>query len=250
MIEFDHISLTLGENTVLSDISLKLSANKVHILLGPSGSGKSTILKTLLGIHRPTAGRILLGNSVLNGENQRQIADKIGYIPQDGGLFPHLSAEDNILLVSKLRGMNRKEAVERLKKLREFVHIDKKTLKLYPRNLSGGEKQRVALMRALFRNPDILLMDEPLGALDPIRRGLLKEELRCLFKTLKKTVIFVTHDIFEASYLGENVVLISQGQVVQEGPLEDLISTPKNSFVSLFMESQQKATQTTHFKGA
>ena len=247
MIDFQDVSLVLSGNPILSEVSLNLEAQKIHILLGPSGSGKSTLLKAVLGIHRPTKGQILLGHIPLARENQRQMAMKMGHTVQDGGLFPHLTAEENVLLVSKLRRYDPDRAQDRLEQLRKLVHIKEKTLKLYPRHLSGGEKQRVALMRALFCDPDILLMDEPLGALDPIGRGLLKEELHRIFKALKKTVIFVTHDIFEASYLSENVVLISKGRIVQTGPFQDLITAPKSPFVSEFLESQRRATHTAHF---
>ncbi len=247
MIRLEHVSLSFNEHKILRDISLNLEAEKTHVLLGPSGHGKSTLLKVMLGIHIPTKGRVFLNNEHLHKKNQRQMAKKIGHSIQDGGLFPHLTARENILLASKLRKIDSGKSQERLNQLRELVHVEDATLDLYPVDLSGGEKQRVALMRALHCNPDILLMDEPLTSLDPIRRNTLKEELHNIFSALKKTVVFVTHDIFEASYLSDNVILIFKGKIIQTGSFKKLIDKPANKFVVDFIQAQQKATQTQDF---
>lgn len=240
MIKVSNVSLFLNKVEILSSICLNLEAQKTHVLLGPSGCGKSTLLKIILGIYIPTKGEVFINETRLDLKNQRQLVQKIGYCVQDGGLFPSLTAKENILLVSNLRKNDLKKTQERLVYLRELVQVEEKTLDLYPSMLSGGEKQRVALMRALMCDPDILLMDEPLGALDPIKRNLLQEELHNIFKKLKKTVIFVTHDIFEASYLSQNVILMSKGTTVQEGPFKSLITNPVNEFVSNFIQVQRK----------
>ena len=240
MIKLSDISLTFNEVNILSSIYLNLEAQKTHVLLGPSGCGKSTLLKIILGIYKPTEGQVFINKTLLNPENQRQFVQKIGYCVQDGGLFPSLTAKNNILLVSRLRKNDPKTTQERLKYLCELVQVEKATLDLYPSTLSGGEKQRISLMRALMCDPDILLMDEPLGALDPIKRTLLQEELHNIFKKLKKTVLFVTHDIFEASYLSQNVILMSKGAIVQEGPFKTLVTNPSNEFVSNFIQAQRK----------
>ena len=240
MIKISNVSLFLNEVEILSSIRLNLEAQKTHVLLGPSGCGKSTLLKIILGIYTPTKGEVFINGAHLNPKNQRQLVQKIGYCAQDGGLFPSLTAKENILLIPNLRKNDLKKTQERLIYLRELVQVEEKTLDLYPSMLSGGEKQRVALMRALMCDPDILLMDEPLGALDPIKRNLLQEELHNIFKKLKKTVVFVTHDIFEASYLSQNVILMSKGTTVQEGPFKSLITNPANEFVSIFIQAQRK----------
>ena len=247
MIKLENVSLSFSGHRILQDICLELEAERTHVLLGPSGHGKSTLLKVILGIHTPTKGKVFLDNELLNKSNQRQMAKKMGHSIQDGGLFPHLTAKENILLASKLRRTGPKKSRERLQYLRELVHVDEATLDLYPADLSGGEKQRVALMRALHCDPDILLMDEPLGSLDPIRRNTLKEELHGIFLSLKKTVVFVTHDIFEASYLSDNVILIFKGKIIQTGSLKKLIDKPANQFVVDFIQAQQKATQASDF---
>lgn len=240
MIKVSNVSLFLNEVEILSSICLNLEAQKTHVLLGPSGCGKSTLLKIILGIYTPTKGEVFINKTRLDPKNQRQLVQKTGYCVQDGGLFPSLTAKENILLVPNLRKTDLKKTQERLVYLRELVQVEEKTLDLYPSLLSGGEKQRVSLMRALMCDPDILLMDEPLGALDPIKRNLLQEELHNIFKKLKKTVIFVTHDIFEASYLSQNVILMSNGTTVQEGPFKSLITNPVNEFVSNFIQVQRK----------
>ena len=240
MIRLVDVSLSLGGHQIIYPLTLDLEAKKTHVLLGSSGCGKSTLLKIILGLYPPSTGQVFLQDVLLTTKNQRQLVQKIGYCVQDGGLFPHLTAQDNILLVSKLRQKNVKESHQRLEYLRDLVQVQKKILKLYPSQLSGGEKQRVALMRALHCDPDILLMDEPLGALDPIKRRSLQEELRHIFNTLNKTVVFVTHDIFEASYLSHNVILLSKGSLIQAGPFETLMTSPANQFVSDFIQMQRK----------
>ena len=240
MIKLSDISLSFNKINILSSICLDFEAQKTHVLLGSSGCGKSTLLKIILGIYNPTKGQVFINKTLLKSQNQRQFVQKIGYCVQDGGLFPSLTAKENILLVSKLRKNDLTKTQERLHYLRLLVQVEEKTLELYPSTLSGGEKQRVSLMRALMCDPDILLMDEPLGALDPIKRNLLQEELSNIFKKLKKTVIFVTHDIFEASYLSQNVILMSKGTIVQQGSFKDLVTSPANEFVSRFIQAQRK----------
>lgn len=238
MIKLSNVSFSVEGDQILSSLSLALEAQKTHVLLGSSGCGKSTLLKIILGLCFPTKGQVFLDGQLLTSKNQRQWVQKIGYCVQDGGLFPHLTAKDNILLVSKLRGQDPSSAQDRLFELCKLVQAREKILDLYPSQLSGGEKQRVSLMRALHNDPDILLMDEPLGALDPIKRRILQKELHDIFSTLKKTVVFVTHDIFEASYLSHNVILLSKGTILQVGSFNDLATAPANQFVSDFMQMQ------------
>ena len=242
MIRLQDVSLSLNGHQILNSISVNLAPQKTHVLLGSSGCGKSTLLKVILGLYTPTTGQVFLEDELLTAKNQRSMVQKIGYCVQDGGLFPHLTAKENILLVSKLRQKDPKASEKRLQELSDLVQVQAKTLALYPAQLSGGEKQRVALMRALHCDPDILLMDEPLGALDPIKRRLLQEELHHIFSTLKKTVIFVTHDIFEASYLSHNVILLSEGAIVQVGPFSELMTSPATQYVSDFIHIQRRTT--------
>ncbi len=242
MIKLANVSLSLNEAQIICDFSLELESQRTHALLGPSGCGKSTLLKIILGLYSPTTGKVFINGVHLTNKNQRQIVQKMGYCVQDGGLFPSLTARENILLTAHLRRKDPSETKKRLAWLCQLVQVEEKTLDLYPSLLSGGEKQRVSLMRALICDPDILLMDEPLASLDPIKRHDLQEHLRYIFNTLKKTVIFVTHDIFEASYLSQNVILMSKGSIVQDGPFKKLMNYPKNQFVSRFIQVQRKAT--------
>jgi osmoprotectant transport system ATP-binding protein len=165
----------------------------------------------------------------------------MGYVIQDGGLFPHLTAEENAVIVARQNGWTPARARERLDALIALVGLSKEHLDRYPIELSGGERQRVGLMRALMLDPPILLFDEPLAALDPIIRVRLQEDLRRIFRELKKTVLFVTHDLAEAAFVADEIVLLHDGEVVQKGPLDELVKRPKDAFVTEFLRAQRVA---------
>ncbi len=239
MIQLKNVSKSFGAKKALSDVTLSLEAQKTHVFLGSSGSGKSTLLKILMGLIPFSEGDAVIAGLRVNTENQRDIKDRVGYVLQEGGLFPHLTLQDNICLKAKLRKWNHSKIEKQLHELSELFGLDKELLKKYPRSCSGGQRQRAAVMRGLFLNPDILMMDEPFGALDPLIRYQLQEDLKKIFNQLKKTVIIVTHDLGEAEYFGHTVTLFSKGKIVQHGDYSDLIERPANNFVTQFVNAQR-----------
>lgn len=167
------------------------------------------------------------------------LARQIGYVIQDGGLFPHLTAKENILLPAKLQKYTNLQITNRLQFLMDLVHLDKEHLQKYPNELSGGQKQRLSLIRALFLDAPLLLLDEPLGALDPSVRSHLQSELKSIFKKVQKTVILVTHDLSEAAFLGHTINLLDQAELQQHGNFKDLLRSPANDFVKSFIQDQK-----------
>lgn len=239
MIKLSGVTKRYGDRTALDSVSLTLESQKIHVFVGSSGSGKSTLLRSILGLVAPESGSILIGDLPVSNMEPRTRAEKMGYVPQDAGLFPHLTAEENIFLASRSLQWSRSRRDERLLDLNKIVLLDSDLLKRYPNELSGGQKQRVALLRALFLNPDIVLMDEPFAALDPLVRAEIQSEVKKLFSRLQKTVIFVTHDIGEAHFLGDQIVLMHDGRVVQKGQLRDLVDHPATEFVTRFLQAQR-----------
>ncbi len=239
MILVKNISRTFGSKLVLDSINLKFEEGKTHVLVGSSGSGKSTLLRILMGLIPPTTGVVEIQNTPLVKSTQRHLALQMGYVIQDGGLFPHLTAEENVTIVAHILKWERPQIQKRLKELLDLVGLDLSLLKKYPKELSGGQKQRVALMRALIHNPPYLLLDEPLGALDPIVRADLQNQLKRIFNTLKKTVLIVTHDVGEAAFFGHTVTLLHFGKVVQHGEFGDFVHKPSTPFVTEFINAQR-----------
>ncbi len=209
------------------------------VLIGPSGCGKSTLLRMILGLIQPDSGSVFLDGEELTSENALRIRKKVGYVVQDGGLFPHLTGRENVLLMSRYLKRDVCQSEKRLMELMELTKLPPCALDRYPAQLSGGQKQRLSLMRALMLNPDLLLLDEPMGALDPMIRMDLQKDLRQIFRTLKKTVIMVTHDLAEAFFLGDEIILMHEGRVVQRGCATDLCDAPKEDFVSQFLSAHQ-----------
>ncbi|MGV3615560.1 MAG: ATP-binding cassette domain-containing protein [Fimbriimonas sp.] len=234
MITLQQVSKRYDEVVALQPIDLTFAAGEVVALIGPSGCGKSTLLRVILGLIEPTSGEVRLDGEAVNSGTVLRVRRKVGYVVQDGGLFPHLTARGNVELMAQHLG--RKVDLDRLTELTRFP---KDGLDRFPAELSGGQRQRVGLMRALALDPSILLMDEPLGALDPLVRVALQRDLKELFTTLRKTVILVTHDLAEAAYLADRIVLMDTGRVVQVGTLEDLIERPASPFVTRFLEAQR-----------
>jgi osmoprotectant transport system ATP-binding protein len=208
-------------------------------LIGPSGCGKSTLLRLLVGLITPSAGRVILHDQELTPANVAQQRHEIGYVIQDGGLFPHLTAEGNVTLLARYLGRAPSEIASRVAELSELVQLSPDALSRFPANLSGGQRQRVGLMRALMLDPPLLLLDEPLGALDPITRRELQAQLKEIFGRLQKTVVLVTHDMGEAAYFGDTIVLMREGRVVQQGTLDDLLQRPAVRYVSDFIRAQR-----------
>lgn len=239
MLEVRHLTKRFGAYTALRDVSLSLPRQETHCLLGSSGSGKSTLLRSMLGLIPVDQGEILWNGRSLVTLQARDRASLIGYMPQEGGLFPHLTAFDNVCLVARHEGWSRDRIEARVDELIQIVALERKLLRRFPHELSGGQRQRVALLRAAFLDANLLLMDEPLGALDPLVRADLQQELRDSFARLRKTVIFVTHDLGEAAYLGDKIILMHEGRVVQTGTMREMQETPAEEFVTRFLSAQR-----------
>ena len=218
------------------DVDLTLEAGRTTVLLGPSGCGKSTLLRLLVGLLRPDAGEVLFDGRPLS-DDLEGARRRIGYVIQDGGLFPHLTAADNVRLPA--RGRPAAEVAARIELLAALVRLPPSLLSRYPLQLSGGQRQRVALMRALVLDPEALLLDEPLSALDPVVRAELQVDLRRIAAELGKTVVLVTHDLGDAAVLGDEVLLLRAGRLVQRGPLVELWRHPADPFVTRFIEAQR-----------
>lgn len=210
----------------------------VTVIIGPSGSGKSTLLRMLAGLEVPDAGCIVSGESVLDLARMLEHRRRLGYVIQEGGLFPHLTAHANITLMARYLGRAPDWIADRVQALATMTHLSPGLLDRYPSELSGGERQRVALVRALMLEPEVLLLDEPLGALDPLVRFGLMPELASVFRELKNVVVFVTHDLAEAEYFADRVVLMHEGRIVQAGAFADLSDRPANDFVRDFVRAQ------------
>ena len=209
------------------------------VLIGPSGCGKSTILRLIAGLISADSGTICFDDTVMAAANMLSLRRRIGYVIQDGGLFPHLTAADNITLMARHTGWRDADIADRCRSLAALTHFPEKLFQRYPVELSGGQRQRVSLMRALMLDPEVLLLDEPLGALDPLVRSSLQSELKEIFQALAKTVIMVTHDMAEAAYLGERIVLLRAGKIHQVGPFAELSEQPADDFVREFIDAQR-----------
>ena len=210
----------------------------VSVLLGPTGSGKSTLLRLMTGLSQPSEGEVLLWGQPVNPLTIGALRRRIGYVIQEGGLFPHLTAAQNVTLAARYFGWEAERIERRLDELIELTHFPRDGMTRYPAQLSGGQRQRVSLMRALMLGPELLFLDEPLGALDPMIRAELRADLREIFGRLRQTVVLVTHDLVEAEYFADRVVLLRDGAVVQEGSLRDLVDRPADPFVTRFVRAQ------------
>jgi osmoprotectant transport system ATP-binding protein len=230
-----------GEHTALRDVSLEVGAATTTALIGPSGCGKSTLLRLMIGLIEPDEGRVEFDGQDLSGANLVGIRRRFGYAIQSGGLFPHMTARRNVEIPAIRAGQGGSDLTDRVGALASMVHLPQDALDRYPAELSGGQRQRVALMRALVLDPEVLLLDEPLGALDPLIRADLQTELKDLFAELGKTVVLVTHDLAEAAYLaGEDIVLLRQGEIEQRAPFSKIRDEPKSEFVKAFVDAQMQ----------
>lgn len=237
--ELRRVSKRYGAITAMDDVTLRFPAGSTTALIGSSGSGKSTLLRLLLGLEWPDQGEIRVDGSTLEPAHVLALRRRVGYVIQEGGLFPHLTALGNLALLPHHLGWSRDRIRQRAEELATLTHLPASVMERYPAELSGGQRQRVALMRGLMLDPDALLLDEPLGALDPIVRHELQDELKAIFDQLGKTVIVVTHDMAEAAWFADRLVLMRHGRVVQEGRLDDLCRRPADPFVTRFVEAQR-----------
>lgn len=237
MVVFENVSKVYANGTVaVNNLDLTIEKGELVVLIGPSGCGKTTTLKMINRLIEPTSGKILVGGKDIHEENPVQLRRRIGYVIQQIGLFPHMTIAQNIGLVPKLLGITSQNINQKVDQLLEMVALDPLLYRdRYPKQLSGGEQQRVGVLRALAADPDVILMDEPFGALDPISREQLQDELKKLQASVHKTIIFVTHDMDEALKLADRIVLMKDGYIVQVGEPEELIRNPVNDFVREFI---------------
>lgn len=239
MFELYAVSKSFEAHRALSPTSVSIPPRETTVLIGPSGCGKSTTLRLMLGLIEPDAGTLRLGNDEINHRTARDLRRRMGYVIQDGGLFPHLTARGNATLMAKHLRWPADRIAARLEELLTLTAFPGDGLDRYPAQLSGGQRQRVSLMRALMLDPEVLLLDEPLGALDPMIRADLQRDLREVFRALEKTVVIVTHDMGEAAYFADTIVLMRGGRIVQTGTFDDLNERPAEPFVSEFIGAQR-----------
>jgi osmoprotectant transport system ATP-binding protein len=238
-VELRGVSKVYAGHTALTTTDLVAEAGKTTVLIGPSGCGKSTLLRIVIGLIRPTSGTVRVAGLELTDRTIRDVRHRVGYVLQDGGLFPHLSATDNVALLARHLGWAPQRIRERISALAELVRLPLSWLQRFPAQLSGGQRQRVSLMRALMLDPPVLLLDEPLGALDPIVRSEVQADLKQIFSSLHKTVIMVTHDLGEAWFIGDMLALLREGAIVQRGSLDEMVQTPADPFVTKFITAQR-----------
>lgn len=238
MIRLEKISKSFGSSAVIKDVSLTLRQARTTVLMGLSGSGKSTLLALIVGLETPDRGEVWIGADQMAPGSAVSLRRRMGYVIQDGGLFPHLTSKRNIEIMAREMGWPEARRRERVIELCALTRFPAEALERYPAELSGGQRQRVSLMRALMLDPPIVLLDEPLGALDPMTRATLQEELKAIFQKLEKTVVMVTHDVSEAAFLGDSIVVLHQGRVLQQGEICDLVRAPEDPFVTDFIRAQ------------
>lgn len=239
MIELRNVTKRYGAHLAVDGIDLDCPKGETQVLIGTSGCGKSTLLRMIVGLVTPDEGSVIVENEPLNQETIASVRQRIGYMIQEGGLFPHLSVRENVAIVPRYLGWQSDRIDVRVEELLSLAQLPVAMLDRYPRQLSGGQRQRVSLMRALMLEPDVLLLDEPLGDLDPMIRAELQEDLRNIFRELGKTVVLVTHDLAEAGFLADRITLLRAGKIVQQGPFAELIENPADDFAAKFVRAQR-----------
>src|SRR5713101_8261563 len=242
LVQLIDVSKRYADASALHSTNLAIERGKATVLIGPSGCGKSTLLRLIIGLVTPDSGTIAFDGSQITPANIDTLRPRIGYVIQEGGLFPHLTARANILLMARYLEKSHEEMRTRLLELCELTRFSDNLLSRYPIELSGGQRQRVSLMRALMLSPELLLLDEPLGALDPLVRASLQKDLKEIFTRLRQTAVLVTHDLAEAAYLADEIVLMNDGRLVQQGSIDDLRGRPANDFVREFFNAQRTLT--------
>lgn len=239
MFRLESVFKSYGGERVIDGVSLTIEAGETTCLIGPSGSGKSTLIGLLTGLVKPDAGVVYFRDRDIRSGSLRELRRRIGYVIQDGGLFPHLSGRANVSLMAAHLGWPKSKIASRIDELLDLARLSPIVLGRYPAEMSGGERQRVALVRALMLDADVLLLDEPLGALDPMVRAELQQELAKIFWRLQKTVVLITHDLAEAAFFSDRLVLLRDGRVVQTGAIGELQENPADDFVVRFVRAQQ-----------
>lgn len=243
MIEFKNVSKVYGDGTVaVDDISLEIEKGEFVCFIGTSGSGKTTSMRMINRMVDPTDGQILIDGKDIMDENPIELRRRMGYVIQQTGLMPHMTVYENIVMVPKLLKWNEEDMREAAERLLERVDMPKEFLDRYPSELSGGQQQRVGVIRALAANQDIILMDEPFGALDPITRDALQELVKHLQEEMGRTVVFVTHDMDEALKLADKIAVMSEGKIIQYDTPDNILENPANEFVESFL-GEDRITQ-------
>lgn len=242
MIEFINVGMTYPcGNVGLKNINLTINESEITVFIGPSGSGKTTLLKMINRLEDNTTGEVKINGKNVKEYNIHKMRWDIGYALQQVALFPHMNVEENIAIVPELKKWKKEKINARIDELLNMVDLEpEKYRKRKPSELSGGEAQRVGIARALAADPKIILMDEPFSALDPITRASLQEDVKKLQKQIHKTIVFVTHDIEEAFLLGDKICIIQDGELIQSGTKQEIISNPKNDFVKKFIAIKKK----------
>ena len=242
MIEFINVGMTYPcGNVGLKNINLTINESEVTVFIGPSGSGKTTLLKMINRLEDNTTGEVKINGKNVKEYDIHKMRWDIGYALQQVALFPHMNVEENIAIVPELKKWKKEKINTRIDELLNMVGLEpKKYRKRNPSELSGGEAQRVGIARALAADPKIILMDEPFSALDPITRASLQEDVKKLQKQINKTIVFVTHDIEEAFLLGDKICIIQDGELIQSGTKQEIISNPQNDFVRRFITVKNK----------
>jgi len=246
MIEFINVGMTYPcGNVGLKNINLTINESEITVFIGPSGSGKTTLLKMINRLEDNTTGEVKINGKNVKEYNIHKMRWDIGYALQQVALFPHMNVEENIAIVPELKKWKKEKINARIDELLHMVGLEpEKYRKRKPSELSGGEAQRVGIARALAADPKIILMDEPFSALDPITRASLQEDVKKLQKQINKTIVFVTHDIEEAFLLGDKICIIQDGELIQTGTKQEIISNPKNDFVKKFISIRNKEGET------
>ncbi|MGK0219229.1 MAG: osmoprotectant transport system ATP-binding protein [Planctomycetota bacterium] len=239
MFELRAVTHEFAGTAAVAQLDLTVERGQTVALIGPSGCGKSTVLRLMLGLLTPTTGAVLFDGAPLSQDNMLAQRQRMGYVIQGGGLFPHLTADGNVALLAEHLGWDAERIQARRTELGTIASIAPDIWSRYPAQISGGQAQRVALVRALMIDPEVLLLDEPLGALDPLVRTDLQQELREIIQGLGKTVVLVTHDMREAAYFADRIVLMKDGRMVQTGTFADLNERPVEPFVTRFLRAQE-----------
>ena len=242
MIEFINVGMTYPcGNVGLKNINLTINESEITVFIGPSGSGKTTLLKMINRLEDNTTGEVKINGKNVKEYDIHKMRWDIGYALQQVALFPHMNVEENIAIVPELKKWKKEKINARIDELLHMVGLEpEKYRKRKPSELSGGEAQRIGIARALAADPKIILMDEPFSALDPITRASLQEDVKKLQKQINKTIVFVTHDIEEAFLLGDKICIIQDGELIQTGTKQEIISNPKNDFVKKFIAIKKK----------
>jgi len=236
MIEFKNVGKQFKENVVLKGLSLEIQKGELVVFIGPSGCGKTTSLKMINRLIEPSSGTILVNGKDIMKTDTIELRRHMGYVIQQTGLFPHMTVRENIQLIAGLEGKDHDEMDQRTEQLLTMVGLDpRQFIDRYPSELSGGQQQRVGFARALMNDPDVILMDEPFSALDPVTRNDLQEELFNLQEEVKKTIVFVTHDMDEAIKLADRICIMRDGEIVQFDTPEEILRHPKDEYVESFI---------------